>query len=75
MILDEYLQGDLTPHGLPPSWVTKTKFVFHADDGGLAVLDTASDSVTTLVTNHTLVRLLLMCVSIFIFIIHFSETT
>lgn len=56
MILDEYLQGDLTPHGLPPSWVTKTKFVFHADDGGLAVLDTASDSVTTLVTNHTLVR-------------------
>lgn len=55
MILDEYLQGDLTPHGLPPSWVTKTKFVFHADDGGLAVLDTASDSVTTLVTNHTLV--------------------
>lgn len=55
MILDEYLQGDLTPHRLPPAWVTRTKFVFHADDGGLSVLDTANDTVIPLVTNHTLV--------------------
>lgn len=77
MILDEYLQGDLTPHGLPPSWVTKTKFVFHADDGGLAVLDTASDSVTTLVTNHTLVRSFNSINYFFniYFFIEFSETT
>ncbi|XP_037913635.1 inactive dipeptidyl peptidase 10 isoform X2 [Hermetia illucens] len=57
MILDEYLQGDLTPQRLQPTWVTKTKYVFQSDDGGLAVLDTATDSVTTLVTNHTLRQL------------------
>lgn len=57
MLLDEYLQGDLTPNRLPPTWVSRTQFVFQADDGGLAVLDTSktNDSVTPLVTNHTLV--------------------
>uniref|UniRef100_A0A1B0D399 Uncharacterized protein n=1 Tax=Phlebotomus papatasi TaxID=29031 RepID=A0A1B0D399_PHLPP len=65
MILDEYIQGDLAPNRLTPTWVTRSKFVFQSDDGGLAVLDTANDSVTTLVTNHTLV-----C---FIFSINFIE--
>lgn len=55
MLLDEYLQGDLTPNRLPPTWVSRTKFVFQSDDGGLAVLDTSNDSVNILVTNHTLV--------------------
>lgn len=55
MLLDEYLQGDLTPNRLPPTWVSRSKFVFQSDDGGLAVLDTANDSVNILVTNHTLV--------------------
>lgn len=57
MILDEYLQNDFTPNRLHPTWVTRTKYVFQSDDGGLAVLDTANDSVTTLVTNHTLRQL------------------
>ncbi|XP_059617511.1 inactive dipeptidyl peptidase 10 isoform X1 [Phlebotomus argentipes] len=57
MILDEYIQGDLAPNRLTPTWVTRSKFVFQSDDGGLAVLDTANDSVTTLVTNHTLRQL------------------
>ncbi|KAJ6649253.1 Inactive dipeptidyl peptidase 10 [Pseudolycoriella hygida] len=57
MLLDEYLQGDLTPNRLPPTWVSRTKFVFQSDDGGLAVLDTANDSVNILVTNHTLRQL------------------
>ena len=56
MLLDEYLQGDLTPNRLPPTWLSSTKFVFQSDDGGLAVLDTSNDSVKSLVTNHTLVR-------------------
>ena len=56
MILDEYLQGDLTPSRLRPTWVTGSHFVFQSDDGGLAVLDTANDSISSLVTNHTLVR-------------------
>lgn len=56
MLLDEYLQGDLTPNRLPPTWVSRTKFVFQSDDGGLAVMDTANDSVNILVTNHTLVN-------------------
>lgn len=55
MILDEYLQGDLTPSRLPSTWVSRSHFVFQSDDGGLAVLDTANDSISTLVTNHTLV--------------------
>jgi hypothetical protein len=55
MKLEEYLQGDLTPVRLPAGWITRTHFVFQADDGGLAVLDTASDKILLLVTNHTLV--------------------
>lgn len=61
MLLDEYLQGDLTPNRLPSTWVTRTQFVFQADDGGLAVLDTANNSVRTLVTNHTLVSRIDIC--------------
>lgn len=55
MKFDEYLQEELTPKRLPSSWVSNTKFVFQSDDGSLAILDTANDSVTTLVTNHTMV--------------------
>lgn len=55
MTFDEYLQDEFTPKRLPSSWVTNTKFVFQSDDGSLAILDTANDSVTTLVTNHTMV--------------------
>lgn len=55
MMLDEFLQGDLVPNRLPPAWVSRTRFVFQSDDGGLAVLDTTNDTVRPLVTNHTLV--------------------
>lgn len=55
MLLDEYLQGDLSPHRLPPTWVSRTKFVFQSDDGSLAVYETTNNSVKTLVSNHTLV--------------------
>jgi inactive dipeptidyl peptidase 10 len=55
MKFDDFLQGELVPKRLPSSWVTNTKFIFQSDDGSLAILDTANDSVTTLVTNHTLV--------------------
>lgn len=55
MLLDEYLQGDLSPNRLPPTWVSKSKFVFQSDDGSLAVYETTDNSVKTLVTNHTLV--------------------
>lgn len=56
MKFDEYLQDELAPKRLPSIWVTNTKFVFQNNDGSLAILDTANDSVTTLVTNHTMVR-------------------
>lgn len=55
MKFDDYLQGELVPKRLPSSWVTTTKLVFQSDDGSLAILDTANDSVTTLVKNHTMV--------------------
>uniref|UniRef100_A0A182SCC9 Uncharacterized protein n=1 Tax=Anopheles maculatus TaxID=74869 RepID=A0A182SCC9_9DIPT len=54
MKLDEFLQKDITPQRLPSVWINNQKFVFQADDGGLAVFDTATNSVATLVTNHTL---------------------
>ncbi|KAK4880665.1 hypothetical protein RN001_008811 [Aquatica leii] len=57
MQLDEYLEGQLNPHRLPHSWISETYFVFQADDGGLAVLDTKNFSVSLLVTNHTLRQL------------------
>lgn len=55
MFLDEYLQGDLTPNRLPPTWVSRTKFVYQSDDGNLAVYESTNNTVKTLVTNHTLV--------------------
>lgn len=55
MILDEYLQNDLSPNRLQPAWVSRTKFVFQSDDGSLSVYETTNNSVKTLVTNHTLV--------------------
>lgn len=55
MRLDEYLQNEVAPNRLPSAWVTNTKFVFQNDDGGLAIFDTANDSVALLVTNHTMV--------------------
>ncbi|XP_031617317.1 inactive dipeptidyl peptidase 10 isoform X1 [Contarinia nasturtii] len=57
MLLDEYLQNDLSPNRLQPTWVSRTKFVFQSDDGGLAVYETTNNSVKTLVTNHTLRQL------------------
>lgn len=55
MKLGEYLQGDLTPRRMPPLWISHTHFVFQTDDGALAYLDTTNDTVSLLVTNHTLV--------------------
>lgn len=55
MKLDEFLAGDLSPRRLPPVWVSRAHFVFQDDLGSLVVLDTDNISVTTLVTNHTLV--------------------
>jgi hypothetical protein len=55
MKLSEYLQGDLTPRRMPPVWISHTQFVFQTDDGALAYLDTSNDTVSLLVTNHTLV--------------------
>lgn len=73
MKFDEYLQEELTPKRLPSSWVSNTKFVFQSDDGSLAILDTANDSVTTLVTNHTMVRaigIFLASINVFFFFPH-----
>ena len=69
MKFDEYLQNELSPKRLPSTWVTNTKFVFQSDDGSLAILDTANDSVATLVTNHTLVSFFLIFPIFFYFII------
>ncbi|XP_023716434.1 inactive dipeptidyl peptidase 10 [Cryptotermes secundus] len=57
MKLSEYLQGDLTPRRMPPVWISHTHFVFQTDDGALAYLDTSNDTVSLLVTNHTLRQL------------------
>ncbi|KAJ4442199.1 hypothetical protein ANN_12065 [Periplaneta americana] len=65
----EYLQGDLMPRRMPPVWISHTHFVFQTDDGALAFLDTNNDSVSLLVTNHTLyhrttvVEVVAICVS------------
>lgn len=69
MRFDEFLQGDVAPHRLPSSWVTNTKFVFQNDEGGLAIFDTANDSVSLLVTNHTMVSLIDLF-AFFMLIIH-----
>jgi len=65
MKFDEYLQNEISPKRLPSTWVTNTKFVYQSDDGSLAILDTANDSVATLVTNHTLVSFFLIFSSFF----------
>ena len=58
LTLEECLHGDLTPHRLPPTWISHDKFVYQADDGSLALLDTSNNSVSLLVSNHTLVRII-----------------
>lgn len=63
MLLDEYLQGDLSPSRLPPAWVAQTSFVFQTDDGSLAVYESSDNTVKTLVTNHTLVSALNIFIS------------
>lgn len=57
-------KGNLNPHRLPHSWISETYFVFQADDGGLAVLDTKNFTVSLLVTNHTLV--IIQCLLLYI---------
>ncbi|XP_043287837.1 inactive dipeptidyl peptidase 10 isoform X2 [Venturia canescens] len=57
LTLDECLSGDLSPHRLPPAWISHDKFVYQADDGSLALLDTSNNSVSLLVSNHTLRQL------------------
>ncbi|XP_019772128.1 inactive dipeptidyl peptidase 10 isoform X2 [Dendroctonus ponderosae] len=58
MKLEQYLQGELTPKRLPSSWISSSHFVFQADDGSLAILDTDKNfTVSVLVTNHTLRQL------------------
>ncbi|KAL2736924.1 dipeptidyl aminopeptidase-like protein 6 isoform X1 [Vespula squamosa] len=56
LTLDECLRDDLTPHRLPPTWVSHDKFVYQADDGSLTLLDTSNNTVSLLVSNHTLVQ-------------------
>lgn len=55
MRLDEFLRGDLTGERLPTTWVSTHQLVYQADDGGLLALDTFNNTLTVLVTNHTLV--------------------
>lgn len=57
MRLDEFLRGDLTGERLPTTWVSSHQLVYQADDGGLLALDTFNNSLTVLVTNHTLVSI------------------
>ncbi|CAH2238065.1 jg18449 [Pararge aegeria aegeria] len=54
MRLDEFLRGDLTGERLPTTWVSSHQLVYQADDGGLLALDTFNNTLTVLVTNHTL---------------------
>jgi len=55
--LDECLRDDLTPHRLPPTWISHEEVVYQADDGSLALLNTHYNNVSLLVSNHTLVRI------------------
>lgn len=57
MRLDEFLHGDLTGERLPTTWVSSHQLVYQADDGGLLALDTFNNTLSVLVTNHTLVSL------------------
>jgi hypothetical protein len=56
MTLNQLLGGELQPRRLSPAWVAPHHFVFHADDGSLALWSANTSAVTTLVTNHTMVR-------------------
>ncbi|KAJ2944629.1 hypothetical protein O0L34_g3981 [Tuta absoluta] len=57
MRLDEFLRGDLVGERLPTTWVSSHQIVYQADDGGLLALDTFNNTLTVLVTNHTLRQL------------------
>ncbi|XP_014238564.1 inactive dipeptidyl peptidase 10 isoform X1 [Trichogramma pretiosum] len=57
LTLEECLHGDLTPQRLAPTWVAHDKFIFQADDGSLALLDASNNTVSLLVSNHTLRQL------------------
>ncbi|CAH0556834.1 unnamed protein product [Brassicogethes aeneus] len=58
MQLEEFLQDELNPKRLPSTWISHSHFVFQADDGSLAVLDTSKNfTISILVTNHTLRQL------------------
>ncbi|XP_031763771.1 inactive dipeptidyl peptidase 10 isoform X1 [Galleria mellonella] len=57
MRLDEFLRGDLTGERLPTTWVSSHQLVYQADDGGLLALDTFNNTLSVLVTNHTLRQL------------------
>lgn len=60
MMLGEALGTELKPSKIKPSWVSSNHFLFQADDGGLAVYSAVTDNVTRLVTNHTIVSILLL---------------
>ncbi|CAG9099852.1 unnamed protein product [Plutella xylostella] len=57
MRLEEFLRGDLAASRLPTTWVSPHQLVYQADDGGLLALDTLNNTLTVLVTNHTLRQL------------------
>ncbi|CAB3386697.1 Hypothetical predicted protein [Cloeon dipterum] len=57
MDLSEVLGGELRPHRLPSVWLSARHFVFHADDGSLALWSVQTGAITTLVTNHTMRQL------------------
>ncbi|XP_041976743.1 inactive dipeptidyl peptidase 10 isoform X2 [Aricia agestis] len=56
MRLEEFLRGELASARLPTTWVGH-QLVYQADDGGLLALDTLNNTLTVLVTNHTLRQL------------------
>ncbi|GBP23132.1 hypothetical protein EVAR_13153_1 [Eumeta japonica] len=55
MRLEEFLRGELTAERLPTTWVGTHQLVYQADDGGLLAFDTINNTLSVLVTNHTLV--------------------
>ncbi|KOB70112.1 Inactive dipeptidyl peptidase 10 [Operophtera brumata] len=57
MRLDEFLRGDLTVNRLPTTWVSPHQLIYQADDGGLFAFNTFNNTLTVLVTNHTLRQL------------------
>ncbi|VVC90327.1 unnamed protein product [Leptidea sinapis] len=57
MRLEEFLRGDLAKERLPTTWVSPHQLVYQADDGGLLALDTINNTLSVLVTNHTLRQL------------------